>query len=77
MRVKKKESDVITTFDKLSLHTVFIYEQHTYMKIQIPMQLNFNAVDLKNGLFTYFGGAQDVMPYPDAAIILGENKRHK
>lgn len=40
----------------------------TYMRVE-DKQMNYNAVDLKNGTLNYFGEAEEVVPLYDAILL--------
>lgn len=63
-------------FCDLALGDCFHYGQTYYMKLftkyRLDNECSINAVDLKNGVLTFFCSGVKVKPYKDCEVILYE-----
>lgn len=65
--MKKIRFELLTAgevFESSRAGTVF-----TFMRIEDSQKTNCNAVDLANGILTYFGRAEEVVPLYDAILL--------
>lgn len=44
-------------------------DEFTYMRIKDSQKTNCNAIELTNGILTYFGKEEEVVPLYDAVLL--------
>lgn len=74
MKITRKDKDKSTRFDCLPTGAVFEYEGEVYEKTYFMVNVEYGAVDLKNGTSGYFKNETVVTPLDAELIIRGKLK---